>query len=109
VVSPATVARSSRKSVPRTMLLVTAILGAALAAVLVAVAPWKEAALGAPLTLNSDVGANVTMDPTFGAAAVVSPDGRWLAFVASKSVASPPDLYVRHLDQLQASMIPGTV
>ena len=40
-------------------------------------------------------------------APAVSPDGRRLAFAASRSGA-PPELYVRHLEDLEARAIPGS-
>jgi len=43
-----------------------------------------------------------------GTAAILSPDGKLLAFVAQKAGGQSPQLYVRRLEQLQASPLAGT-
>jgi serine/threonine protein kinase/Tol biopolymer transport system component len=57
--------------------------------------------------LSADIGADANLDTTSGTPAILSPDGRRLAFVAS-SADQPPRLYVRSLDQLQATLLSGT-
>jgi serine/threonine-protein kinase len=106
-VAPPALQRSSRALVPWTL---AALLGLGFAGMLVYayMAPrWNTSPAG-PLRFNSDVGAEATLDVTTGPATVISPDGRTVAFVASTNLTNPPELYVRRLDQLQASLIPGT-
>ena len=43
-----------------------------------------------------------------GATTVLSSDGQMLAYSAAPEVTEPPRIYVRRLDQLQASMLSGT-
>jgi Tol biopolymer transport system component len=43
-----------------------------------------------------------------GASIALSPDGRLLAFVAQIRAAAPSQLYIRRLDQLQATVLAGT-
>ena len=64
---------------------------------------------GAPVRVTAELGADVslatTQDP---AAAVLSPDGRLLVFSAQKNGGDDTQLYVRRLDQLQATPLSGT-
>jgi serine/threonine-protein kinase len=50
----------------------------------------------------------VSLFTDFSTAAVLSPDGAVLAFVAMKSAEGPRQVYVRRLDQLVAAPLPGT-
>ena len=55
--------------------------------------------------LSVELGADMSVAP-LGANIQISPDGRMLAFVGQKTAGS--QLYVRRLDQLQATVLPGT-
>ena len=81
----------------------TGALAVALATALVLWAPWRKALPLAPLSLNVELGADVSV--TFGAgdALSLSPDGTVVAFVAQKGAEGSPQLYVRRLTQLQAT------
>jgi len=60
-----------------------------------------------PMRLSAEIGADASPVTGFGAAAILSPDGTRLAFVA----AGPDQkrrIYVRSLDQLQATVLSGT-
>ena len=95
---------------------VASALGVGLALVLLVWwAPWRPLpAAAAPLRLEATLGADVSLvitagnqDAPEGNAAVVSPDGFRLAFVAAPP-GSAPRLYVRRLDQLTATPLEGT-
>ena len=61
--------------------------------------------------LNVDLGAGVPLMPInvqFGAAAIISPDGRTIAFVARPDPDSAAQIYVRHLDRTDAVALAGT-
>ena len=63
--------------------------------------------LSQPMRLTAEIGADASLVATFGPAAILSPDGTHLAFVA----AGPDQkrrIYVRSLDQLQATALSGT-
>ncbi len=61
-----------------------------------------------PICLSAEIGADATLsDTTYGAAAVLSPDGTRLAFVA-EGADKKRHLYVRSLDQMQATVLSGT-
>ena len=87
--------------------------GVALLACVSAVATWiimrpAPAPARAALRLTADLGADASLwISNSGAAAVLSPDGSMLAFVAQRS-AGKPQLFVRRLDQLQATPLSGT-
>jgi hypothetical protein len=91
----------------------TGALAAGLATVLVLWVPWRKASPPAPVRVNAELGADAFLvianaaDAPTGKAAVVSPDGSQLAFVA-QSHGSAPRLYVRRLDQLTATPLAGT-
>src|SRR5712671_1820015 len=60
-----------------------------------------------PMRLTAEIGADASPVTNFGPAAILSPDGSRLAFVA----AGPDQkrrIYVRSLDQLQATVLSGT-
>jgi serine/threonine-protein kinase len=64
-----------------------------------------------PIRLSARLGADaslVTWIPYAGPAAVLSPDGALLAFVGEKGPGEAPQLYVRRLEELEASPLPGT-
>ena len=57
--------------------------------------------------LNSEIGSDASLFTTFGASTILSPDGTHLAFVATGS-DQKRRIYVRSLDQLQATVLAGT-
>jgi hypothetical protein len=86
----------------------TGALAAGLAAVLVLWAPWRRASPPAPLRVSAELGADASLAAAgLGDAAILSPDGAVVAFVAQKGDGSP-QLYVRRLTQLQATPLSGT-
>ena len=61
-----------------------------------------------PIRLSAELGADATLSTTdYGADAVLSPDGTRLAFVA-EGADKKQHLYVRSLDQMQATVLFGT-
>jgi serine/threonine-protein kinase len=66
----------------------------------------------APLRLSADLGADGALATTianqWGDAAILSPDGTLVAFVAQEGETGRAQLYVRRLDQLQATPLAGT-
>ncbi len=60
-----------------------------------------------PMRLNAEIGVDASLFTILGPSAILSPDGTRLAFVAS-SADQKQRLYFRSLDQLQASVLPGT-
>ena len=77
-------------------------------------APWQTVPPPAPLRLTADLGADASLatavgtDADIGTSVVLSPDGALFAFVAQKTGTGTPQLYVRRLDQLQATPLSGT-
>jgi Tol biopolymer transport system component len=61
-----------------------------------------------PMRLSAEIGADASPVTGFGAAAILSPDSTYLAFVAVSS-DQQRRIYVRSLDQLQATVLSGTV
>jgi Tol biopolymer transport system component len=62
-----------------------------------------------PVRLSVGLGVDVSLEVTdAGAAAILSPDGSLLAFVARPKEAERPQLFLRRLDQLKAAPLPGT-
>jgi serine/threonine-protein kinase len=108
-VGPAAPVDPSAKSgrLPRAQL---AIAGVSIA-LIAALATWmilRPAPATSPsrINLSVELGADITVAP-LGANIQISPDGRTLAFVGQKT-AGASQLYVRRLDQLQATVLPGT-
>jgi hypothetical protein len=60
-----------------------------------------------PMQLSADIGADAKIDIGHGPAVVLSPDDARLAFVAS-GPEQTRRIYVRPLDGLQATALPGT-
>src|SRR6267143_810728 len=60
-----------------------------------------------PMRLSAEIGADASPVTGFGAAAILSPDGTHLAFVAVGS-DQKRRIYVRSLDQLRATVLSGT-
>jgi Tol biopolymer transport system component len=58
--------------------------------------------------LSSELGADATLYTLYGSSVSLSPDGKVLAFAASKTAAERPQIYVRRLDQLQGAPLVGT-
>ena len=85
---------------------VAAIFGAALVSALVLWAPWRAATVPAPRRLLASIGAAAALPSDSGAAAILSPDGTTLAFVAQQANLSR--LFVRPLEQLPATALAGT-
>jgi Tol biopolymer transport system component len=71
--------------------------------------PWRTSAPAPPMRIEATLGADVSLASLdTGPSIALSPDGRTLAFVAQASSAAPSQLYVRRLDQLQATALAGT-
>lgn len=78
----------------------------AAAAALMVWRPWQgESAPRPPLRLTAEVGANISLFTQTNSSLALSPDGTRLAFIGATSAGGNPMLYVRRLDQLQASPI----
>jgi serine/threonine protein kinase/Tol biopolymer transport system component len=60
-----------------------------------------------PMRLSAELGAEANWIPTFGASAILSPDGTHLAVIAMGS-DQKRRIYVRSLDQLKAVVLSGT-
>ena len=82
----------------------------AAATTLVLWAPWRTAAPARAARVSVEIGADASLALNIisGSAAILSPDGSLLAFVAQKNAGDGPQIYVRRLDQLQASPLAGT-
>ncbi len=94
----------------RRQVLPWAIAGAlALTQALTLLAPWRPAPEPpTPVRLSVELGTDALLASGPGPAAILSPDGKLLAFTAQKAVGLPPQLYVRRLEQLLASPLSGT-
>jgi serine/threonine-protein kinase len=91
----------------------TAALGVVAAVVMLTLwAPWRTPARHVVQRYSAEIGADASLvlagNGSAGAAAAFSPDGMLLAMVAQKSPGAPSQLYVRRLDQLKATLLPGT-
>jgi serine/threonine-protein kinase len=77
-------------------------------AMLVIWRPWRAASPVAPVRVSVELGADVSLASNIqgNSALAISPDGSVVAFVGQKDGAS--QIYVRRLDQLQASPLAGT-
>jgi Tol biopolymer transport system component len=60
-----------------------------------------------PMRLTAEIGADANLYTTFGPSAILSPDGTQLALVAS-GADQKRRIYVRSIDQLQATALSGT-
>jgi serine/threonine-protein kinase len=92
-----------RKGLPWGISAVLAIIAVAFAIGFMRRAPEPEQTV----RLTADIGADVKLYNLLGVSAVLSPNGTRLAFVAIDSEGKR-HLYVRSLDQLQATLLPGT-
>jgi Tol biopolymer transport system component len=86
--------------------LLAALLAIGLAGVVAAWSPWRRVASATPVRVSMEVGANTSLLPIFSAVALSS-DGTMLAFVGADG-PNPSHLFIRRLDQLQATMLPST-
>ena len=93
---------------PRSLVpwLVAGVFAAALAGVLVLWSPWRKVAPATPVRVSMEIGANTSLLTGITAVAL-SPDGAMLAFVGGDG-SNPTHIFVRRLDQLQATMLPNT-
>ncbi len=83
-------------------------LGATVAA-LALWSPWRPPAQPAPvLHLSAELGSATSLATNYGPSAILSPDGRLFAFVASRGADERPLLHVRRLEQLDAAPLAGT-
>jgi Tol biopolymer transport system component len=84
-------------------------LATGLALVLVLWAPWRKPSPPAALRLSTELGADVSLTIGVGdAAAILSPDGTAVAFVAQQGAGGRAQLYVRPLAQPHATPLSGT-
>ena len=60
------------------------------------------------MRLSAELGADAELPIDPGPAISLSPDGKVVAFTASKSASEKPQLYMRRLDQLKASPMAGS-
>jgi serine/threonine protein kinase/Tol biopolymer transport system component len=101
---PANPATLANRAVPWT---VAAVAVAVAGLILVLWAPRRRMA-PAPLRLSVELGADASLVTDQGTAAILSPDGGVLAFVAQKGPGGRSQLYIRRLEQLQATALSGT-
>src|SRR5687767_9811541 len=67
------------------------------------------AQVATPPRVYIELGAGASFSATtLGPAAILSPDGAVLVFVAQKAAGEKPQLYVRRLDQSSGMALPGT-
>jgi len=85
---------------------VAAILAAALVTSLAFKRPGIVEPASAPIHLKVEMVQNATLGADLGAAVVLSPDGRTLAFVAGQG--GNDKLYVRRLDRKESTVLSGT-
>jgi len=91
--------------------IVAGTVGFGLALALVSWAPWRTVRPTASLRLSAELGVDASLaslNLRFGDAAVLSPDGAVIAFVAQKNGGGRPELYVRRLNELHATRLPDT-
>jgi serine/threonine protein kinase/Tol biopolymer transport system component len=70
--------------------------------------PWRTMAPSAPLRLSAELGVDASLPNGPVDAVALSPDGSRLAFVAWKDARGPAQLYVRQVNQLEATALRGT-
>jgi serine/threonine-protein kinase len=82
----------------------------ALAVVVALWAPWRIPPPLTPVRVAAELGVDALIGSPGAPSAslALSPDGRLLAFVAGPSAGGPVRLYIRRLDQLQATALSGT-
>ncbi len=69
--------------------------------------PWQATPTRPVLRLSADWGAEGHLYTSYGAAALLSPDGKRMAYVA-EDAQHQRQLFIRMLDQLSAAPVPGT-
>jgi Tol biopolymer transport system component len=80
----------------------------ALVTIMLAIAFWLRAPRPPqPMRLSAEIGVDASLDTTFGTSVILSPDGTRLALVA-RGADQKRRIYVRSLDQLQATALSGT-
>ena len=85
---------------------VASVFGIALVSALVVWAPWRSAPAATSRKLLVSIGADASLVTDRGAGAILSPDGSTLAFTAQQQ--NQTRLFIRKLDQLQATPLAGT-
>jgi serine/threonine-protein kinase len=72
-------------------------------------APWRKPPVPSPVRLSAEVGADVTLGVSGapGANLALSQDGKLLVFAAQRTTGVS-ELYIRRVDQLQATSLSGT-
>ncbi len=84
----------------------------ALSATIIALALWalwlRAPQPAPPLRLTAELGADVSLSIGMGPTAILSPDGRLLAFVANQGAGGRPLLHLRRLEKLDATPLSGT-
>jgi serine/threonine-protein kinase len=71
--------------------------------------PWRTVQPAAPVRVESMLGVDASLAALQqGVSVTLSPDGRMFAFVAQTTPNAPSQLYIRRLDQLQATAVIGT-
>ena len=91
--------------------MIVTVLAVALVGAFVASSPWRSIRSTGSLHLSVDLGGDAPLGllgAQFGNAVAISPDGSTVAFVGQRNAETPPQLYVRRLDQARATMLPGT-
>jgi serine/threonine-protein kinase len=79
------------------------------AIVLLMRAPWRNVTPPPAMRLDVALGAEVSLaNSGYGSAVILSPDGTVVVFVARKGASGSRQLYVRRLNQLQATALSGT-
>ena len=101
--SPAEPVRKSRAMLPW---IVAAVLGVALIAVIARWAPWRAAVRPPLVRVSAEIGVDASLANDLGASVALSSDGTLLAFVARKG-AGGTQLYLRHVDRLDATVLTG--
>ena len=69
-------------------------------------APWRAPVAPGVTRVSAEIGVDASIDVTVGPGALLSPDGRLVAFLARSGDHS--QIYVRRVDQLQAAALGGT-
>jgi len=106
VPAPVVLHRKNRERIAWSVAGIVTLVAVALTIGLVQRAPKPAQAI----RLSADLGTDATLTPAesfgYGAAAIISPDGKRFAVVA-QTADKKSHLYVRSLDQLQATMLSG--
>jgi tRNA A-37 threonylcarbamoyl transferase component Bud32 len=87
---------------------ITAACALALVAVVLLWAPWRTPAAAKVQRVSIDIGVDASMTSTALDALAISATGDVVAFVAQSGPTSHPQLYLRRLEQLDATPLAGT-